>query len=502
MISLWLPLLVAPVLLAVSFTRRCKAAPFPPGPKRKPLIGNLLDVPFTNPWATFETWRQKYGDIVYLEVLGNSIVVLNSMTAVTDLLEKRASNYSHRPTFTMSGELMGFDRAIGLNNRDDMWRQERKLAMMMLGPAAVKQYIPVQEHLAAVLLSELLDNPDQFAGLINLATARLIFETTYGLPIDNMENKYIKEAEVTFELMRQSIQHGAYILDFLPWLKHIPAWVPFSPRRYGSKARAIIENTVDSPYYSVKAQMDEGTAQPSLVSRLLSDKPDVEGLDFEYVLKWTASTMYGAGAESSTATICTFFLAMAISPDVQAKAQQELDLLLNNSRLPTMEDRSSLPYVNAVIKETLRWHVAVPLAIPRRVDNDDIYNGYLIPKGTIILPNVHGIAREGDYVASFSPDKYLGDGEPDPSSYAFGFGRRACPGRYLAEDVLFIIVASVLTAFTIAPATDSAGQKICIDPKFLPGLISHPEQFKCSISPRTPGTKTLIANQLLAMSPN
>ncbi|KAJ7784872.1 cytochrome P450 [Mycena maculata] len=501
MISLWIPLIVAPLLLAIRLVRRPR--PLPPGPRRKPIIGNLFDVPLQNPFAAFDTWRKQYGDIVYLEVLGNSIVVLNGMDPITELFERRAGNYSHRPVVQMVGELMGINRSIGLNNNDKVWRQQRKLAAIALGPVGAKQYIPLQERLVALFLSELEERPGDFMGLCELAAARLILEITYGISIENMENPYIKEAEDIFELVRRGVQPGAYLVDFIPWLKHVPAWVPFSSQATAARGRAQVEAFVNRPFESVKTQMAANTARPSLVASLLSDRSDVEGLDFEEILKWAASTMYDAGGESTAITLKSFIMAMALHPEAQTMAQQELDTLLNGSRLPTLDDRASLPYVNVCIKEIYRWHVAIPLGLPRRAEKDDIYNGYLIPRGSIILPNIRGIAEEGDHLTRFTPEIHLNkyaDGSsdaPDPLSYVFGFGRRACPGKLLAENSLFIFIASILTVFRITKDIDSDGNEIPIDPKFQIGLMSHPEPFKCRIVVRSPETKKLLANQLL-----
>ncbi|KAJ7088517.1 cytochrome P450 [Mycena belliarum] len=486
--------------------RRKAIAPLPPGPRRKPLIGNLLDVPFNNPWAVFEAWRKKYGDVVYLNILGNKIVILNSLDAIVDLFERRAGSYSHRPVFTMVGELMGLDMAIGLNNRDKVWRQQRRLTALILGPAGIKQYIPLQERLATLLVAELQESPEDFAGLFNLMENSVIIYCPDTFKVANsVYPQIIKECEETFVLVSQSIQYGAYLLDFLPWLKHVPAWVPFSPHSFAASGKARILSTVRRPFQFVEDEMKKGTAKPSLVSHLLSNRSDVEGLDFENILAWAAGTMYGAGAESTSATLTSFLLAMAVHPDVQTRAQEELDQLLKNKRLPTMEDRAALPYLCAVIKESMRWHVALPLSLVRTADKDDVYNGHLIPKGAIILPNVRGIAGEGDYLTEFSPERHMreatGVGQDiDPYAYAFGFGRRACPGQYLAENSLFIFAASILTAFKITNAVDSEGKTIPIVPRFVPGLISNPEPFKCSIIPRTPATRKLIANELLASS--
>ena len=83
----------------------------------------------------------------------------------------------------------------------------------------------------------------------------------------------------------------------------------------------------------------------------------------------------------------SFFLAMALNPEVQRKARAELDSIVGPDRLPTHEDGPSLPYINAIVKESLRWQNAVPLAVPHQTTEDTVYDGYFIPKRTILLPN-------------------------------------------------------------------------------------------------------------------
>ena len=81
-----------------------------------------------------------------------------------------------------------------------------------------------------------------------------------------------------------------------------------------------------------------------------------------------------------------FILAMAVYPDVQKKAQAELDLCIGSKRLPTFEDYPSLPYIKAILLECMRWHAAVPLGLPHCLIVDDEYNGYRIPQGTTVIP--------------------------------------------------------------------------------------------------------------------
>ena len=84
----------------------------------------------------------------------------------------------------------------------------------------------------------------------------------------------------------------------------------------------------------------------------------------------------------------SFFLAMTLFPEVQRKAQAEIDAVVGPDRLPNLNDRSSLPYVEAVIKEVLRWQPVLPLGVPHRSVHEDIFNGFLIPKDSIIVTNI------------------------------------------------------------------------------------------------------------------
>lgn len=142
--------------------------PLPPGPPGKFIVGNLFDMPKGPIWPVLAQWKERYGDIVYIEPLGSPIVVLNTIESINALFDKRAANYSHRPIFTMAGELMGLDRGVTLMNYGKTWRELRKLTHIALSPDAVKQYYRVQEQITLLLMKELLDTPQKFDSLLRL----------------------------------------------------------------------------------------------------------------------------------------------------------------------------------------------------------------------------------------------------------------------------------------------------------------------------------------------
>jgi cytochrome P450 len=105
-------------------------------------------------------------------------------------------------------------------------------------------------------------------------------------------------------------------------------------------------------------------------------------------IKEVAATGYAAGADTTVSALGTFFYAMAMCPDVQKKAQQEIDRIIGSDRLVTYDDRDSLPYVEAVYREVLRWRPVAPLGVARSTLEEDVYNGYYIPKGATVLINI------------------------------------------------------------------------------------------------------------------
>lgn len=139
-----------------------------------------------------------------------------------------------------------------------------------------------------------------------------------------------------------------------------------------------------------------------------------------------------AGTDTTAASATALILALASHPDIQKKAQAELDKVVGPGRLPLIADRPSLPYVHAIVKELGRWHTVSPLGVAHTNDTDDEYDGYFIPKGTIVMVNSWAITHDPEMFErpfNFVPERYLKDGTidesvPDAEIAAFGFGRR------------------------------------------------------------------------------
>jgi len=110
--------------------------------------------------------------------------------------------------------------------------------------------------------------------------------------------------------------------------------------------------------------------------------------------KWISGTVYGAGVGTVQGVLRRLIYIMITQPDIQKRAQAEIDGVTEGRRLPTFDDANSLPYLRAVIKECLRWRALLPSSSPHRLMRDDVYNDYLLREGSTIIMNVWAISND------------------------------------------------------------------------------------------------------------
>lgn len=212
---------------------------------------------------------------------------------------------------------------------------------------------------------------------------------------------------------------------------------------------------------------------------------------FQETVMNTASAMFLGGFDTIVAAMLGFLFAMMTHPEAQRRAQKELDAVLSPGQLPSFKDRDSLPYLEALVKEVLRWKPITPMAAAHVLDVDDEYKGYFIPAGSLVLGNAWAILRDPELYPepeAFRPERYLDIPEgktaacPDPD-ITFGFGRRACPGRLMALDTLWLAFASILASYDISHVSDTNSAV----PQYKPAsssLVFMPLPFPCLIKLR------------------
>ncbi|KAF8880400.1 cytochrome P450 [Infundibulicybe gibba] len=438
--------------------------PFPPGPKPKPLIGNALDIPAQEAWLTYTEWAETYkSDILHVETLGQHIVILNSYKDVVEIMEKRASNYSSHPI----------------------------IPMLEFPPSAHTHTPPYGRVDVAPIRPS--TRPHKKARALRSCRQPVVVA-------NNVDDEFVRIAEDALDSALKAILPGTTLVNIFPALRHIPPWLPGGGfHQIARRVKALTYGMRNAPFDMVRRDMRNGTGGPSLLRTLL-EASDAEGGSAEYedILRNAFATAYAGAAETTSNAVATFLLAMATNPDVQRKAQDEIDAVIGNDRLPELRDRPSLPYVEALYREVMRWHPGLPLGVPHTSSDDDVYKGFLIPKGSIVVTNIWAMTRDESVYKDanrFQPERYFENGElnNDDTVLAFGFGKRICVGQHLASSSIWLAIVNVLATLNIGKAKDSQGNDIEIEEKYTTdALATHPCAFPCSVTPRSSKSRELI----------
>ncbi|PFH52584.1 hypothetical protein AMATHDRAFT_74066 [Amanita thiersii Skay4041] len=505
-IILDLSLLVFALSIFKSLFQRKPVPSLPPGPRGLPLIGNVLDMPLEKEWLTFAKWGDIWGDICSVTVLGQPIIILNSRKAAYEMLDKKSVIYSDRPTLQMGGELVGWKNTLVLLPYGDRFRRYRRLFHSLVGShATIKKFIPVEELETRRFLRRVLAKPEDLASHIRKTAGAIILRISHGYEVKENNDPFIELADRATEQFSLATAPGRFLVDFMPTLRYVPSWLPGAGFQKKAAAwSATLSNMVEQPHNFVKQQLAAGTAAISFSSAFLESKRLSSEEEFD--LKWSAASLYAGAADTTVSAIYSFFLAMTLYPEVAKKAQEEIDSVVGGDRLPTYADRDSLPYVDALIKEVFRWNTVVPTAVPHRAMQDDVHDGYYIPKGSLIIPNIWKLMHDPKVYAdpfTFRPERFLAMkdrlAEPDPRQICFGFGRRPSfltirEGMHLADASAFLSCALSLAVFDISKYVEN---NVVIEPVHdnTTGTISHPKPFKCCIKPRSGKAVSLIQGE-------
>ncbi|KAJ3721438.1 cytochrome P450 [Lentinula guzmanii] len=496
--------------------------PLPPGPKKLPFIGNNLDMPRTDQHITFARWAKEFGsDILHLKIAGENYIVLNSYEMAMDLLDKRSSIYSSRPHVTMLQDLIGWEGDLVYLPYGNEMKLHRKLFHQGFHPTDSSLHQPHHKKALRLFLNNLIDTPEEWLGHIQQMIRSIILAIAYGIHVLPKDDPSIAAAERMFSVLNIAGIPGSFFVDVFPILKYVPSWFPGASFKQKAKTWYGIRNaTITPPFLQVKQAMAIGTAEDSFSLRCLTNAqnphPHPNQLsEEEEMIKQAAGTLYEGGADTGITSLRTFVLAMMCFPDVQQEAQEELDRVIGTEQLPDYDDldnQDSLPYLWAVIYECFRWQPIVPLAIPHKSDEEDTYQGYYIPKGSIVIPNVWAMLRDertyGPTAHTFDPKRWLlqiqgrwklNPDMHDPLSATFGFGRRqvACPGKHMGLSAFKMNVASLLHSFNITPSPGKDGNPSPTKVQYISGMLNSPAPFECSIKPRSAKHVALVRQVLL-----
>ncbi|KAG1864134.1 cytochrome P450 [Suillus subalutaceus] len=482
--------------------------PLPPGPTPLPVLGNVLSLDSARPWLTFNAWRSTYGDIIYAHLLSKPVLIVNSEEVAKDLFDRRSSIYSDRPQSIVYGAFAS-DFNMGFMPYGNRWRLHRRIFHQSFHQAATPAHHDVQLRSAHKMLFNLLQDPSNYPSHFQMFTLTFMLSIIYDCEAKAKDDHVVHAITRYGELIVDGFAPAAMMLmEIFPFLLQLPSWFPGATfKRTSLKCIQAGHDVKEIPFQYVKERMSANDMGPCLVADALNRSSQEDDVNTTAVKEAASVAFTGIlPLTQTTATLLVFFLAMVLNPEVQAKAQAEIDLVVGKDRLPNFDDRPALPYVEAILRETLRWHPVIPMGVPHATTTSDVYNGYFIPKALIYPNNEPFRAMTHDATKYPSPDEFKperffqndGSLNSDTMRLGFGWGRRICVGRHVVDASLWIAIANFLAFFSVHKALDEHGMEIPVVPKFTTGFTVHPKTFPCRILQRFPD----VSLQTLTRSTN
>ncbi|KAJ6471949.1 cytochrome P450 [Mycena sanguinolenta] len=464
-----------------------------PGPPAYPFIGHILQVPTVKAWKYFEKLAHQYGPIAKVSLAGDDIVLLSDPLDAEELLGRRSRIYSSRRPLIYAGKYESDNLRLTIMSYGEAFKKQRAAFHQMLQPRVMGGYEGMQHAESLRLLVDLFRAPTDYYRHFSRFPASLVFALSYGQPL-NDDGKDLEELQDIVLSFVKDITPGAHLVDTFPILDRLPDFLA----KWRTEAKQKHQHELE--FYGrlalkVKARMEKDIGMECFAARLWDQQAKLNLSRDE--LFYIAGSAFAAGTDSSVVTLLWFVMAVALHPWTMEKAQTEIDSVFDANTLPNFGRMQDLPYCFALVKEVLRWAPTVPLSIPHYTDAEDEYKGYKIRKGTTVIPslwNMHHNETEFPNPYTFDPERFLspktGTGDVSESlaegHYAFGFGRRKCPGQHMAAKSTWIAIVRVLWAFKITPRKDARNNPMKIDPEdCTSGLTSRPHEFPVDFIPRS-----------------
>ncbi|TDZ68014.1 Fumitremorgin C synthase [Colletotrichum trifolii] len=476
--------------------KRHRRLPLPPGPSRLPLVGNLFNAPGPSRWLTHLQWRSIYGPLTYLNVLGKPIIVLTTVESAHDLLNKKAGKYSGRPYSVIGGHLLSKGYNMFFRQYDSQHRIHTRLHIRSLNVESAALYRPIHELESLQLVHDLIEDgrpakesdyrdirPVDPTKNFHRGPASSLNVILYGSRLVKGDVESDKQIDFFYSCPTTNIMQKETLVDIFPSLTNIPRAISPWKRRVEPLFRIEAAHHVNN--------LRAALARPgyNVAKQIVSSSERLDTGMSETELAWVVGTLYLANGETSPNILSWFVVAMQEHPDAMRKAHASLDDVVGRERCPTYEDRTRLPYIDALIEECMRWRPVIPGGLDHAALEDDEYMGYRIPKGANVSVSQWALTRDeavfGKDCDAFRPERWLED--KNLPNTAFGYGRRTCPGRHLARESLWIFFARLLWAFEFEHSVDpvTKEKRIFDTMEYLPfGVGQGPLEIEAIFRPR------------------
>jgi cytochrome P450 len=395
-------------------------------------------------------------------------------------MEKEGAALIDRPQNISAGETLSGGMRMLLTPAGERFKKMRRALHAHLQPKSITSYRPVLARNARQHIMDIIEAPERHQDHAKRYSASVVMSLAYGKAPKAYEDPEIQAVNRCLTLLGITLRPGVWKVDIYPFLRYIPGYL--KELQDGHKEElGLFKNQLNE----VKAKLERGEEVPQSFGKYLIERQkELELTDDE--ASYLAGSMFGAGSDTTASAISIGVLAAACYPEAQAKVQEELDQVIGHERAPTLGDEDLLPQTQAFVLETFRWRPVSAGGFAHKATKDIIWQNYLIPKGSAVIGNVWSVGRDPAYFPDpekFDPQRWIdsnGKLREDLKSYAFGFGRRVCPGQHMANASVFVNTALIQWAFKVKADPNSPIDELA----FTESANTHPLPFKVFFEPR------------------
>ncbi|KAM9701569.1 cytochrome P450 2C18-like isoform 2-T2 [Dama dama] len=460
----------------------------PPGPTPLPILGNILQLDVKNISQSLSDLSKVYGPVFTVYFGMKPMVVLHGYEAVKEALIDLGEEFSGRGHFPVN-EKVRKGHGIILSN-GNRWKKTRRFSLMALrnlgmGKKSIEDRVQEEAHCLVEELRKTNGLPCDPTFILGCAPCNVICSIIF-------QNRFEYKDQVFLAIIK-TFSENTRILSS-PWLQicnTFPVLIDHFPGSHNKflKNCANLKSYIFEKTREHQTSLDINNPRDFIDCFLIKMEQEKDNQELVYTAENLANTildLFAAGTETTSTTLRYGLLLLLKHPEVTAKVQEEIDRVIGRHRSPCMQDRSHMPYTDAVIHEIQRYVDLLPTSLPHAVTRDIKFRNYLIPKGTDVLASLTSVLHDDKEFPNpgvFDPGHFLDEsGNFKRSNYfvAFSTGKRVCVGEGLARMELFLFLTTILQKFTL---------KSVVDPKDLnttravTGLISVPPFYQLCFIP-------------------
>ncbi|XP_060048314.1 cytochrome P450 2C55-like isoform X3 [Erinaceus europaeus] len=370
----------------------------PPGPPPLPVIGNLLQLDVKNLTKSFNSLSKVYGPVFTVYFGMKPTVVLHGYEAVKEALTDLGEEFAGRGSFPVFDKLSKGHGVVFSNGK--IWKETRRFSLMTLrnfgmGKRSIEDRVQEEARCIVEEFRKTNASPCDPTFILGSAPCNVICSIIFKKRFDYSDEMFLNIMERLNENVR---------IISSPWIQE----------KHNQQTEFTLEN-----------------------------------------LATTAVDLFAAGTETTSTTLRYALLLLLKHPEVAAKAQEEIERVIGRHRSPSMQDRSHMPYMDALVHEVQRYIDLLPINLPHAVTRDIKFRNYVIPKGMTVITSLTSVLHDDKEFPKpnmFDPHHFLdesGNFKKSDHFMAFSTGKRSCAGESLARMELFLFLTNILQNFTL-----------------------------------------------------